>query len=234
MRNRGLDAPVNAFRAGVRDMTAMTLMLAPIGFVVGATAARSNVPPLVGEATAPLIFGASAQLVVIHMLDDGSAPVLIVATAALVSARLMLYGAVMAPHWQRSRLRWKLFASSFLVEQTVALAAPYAERNPDPAEHRRYYAGIAVTLWCGWMAANAAGLLFGASTHSVVPIEPVRVLAFVALAVPAARASAGARRAAVAGAMAALVLAGLPQGTGLLVACAIGVAAGMAGDSDAP
>jgi predicted branched-subunit amino acid permease len=167
------------------------------------------------------------------MLDDGAAPVLIVATAALVSARLMLYGAVMAPHWQRSPLRWKLLASSFLVEQTVALAAPYAERNPNPAEHRRYYAGIAATLWCGWLAANAAGVLFGSSAHSVIPIEPLRVLAFVALAVPAARASAGARRAAIAGAAAALLFAGLPQGTGLLLACAVGVVAGMARDGGA-
>src|SRR6185295_348455 len=163
MRNRGPSIAPNAFRAGVRDMTPMTVMLAPIGFVVGATAAASNVHPLVGLATAPLIFGASAQLVVLHMLDDGAAPVLIVATAALVSARLMLYGAVMAPHWQRSPLRWKLFASSFLVEQTVALAVTHAERHPSSTEHRRYYTGIAVTLWCGWVAANAAGLLFGSS-----------------------------------------------------------------------
>ncbi len=214
-------------------MTPMTLMLAPIGFVVGATAAASNVHPLVGLATAPLIFGASAQLVVLHMLDEGAAPVLIVATAALVSARLMLYGAVMAPHWQRSPLRWKLFASSFLVEQTVALAAPHAERNPDPAEHRRYYAGIAITLWSGWLAANAAGVVFGSSTHSLIPIEPLRVLAFVALAVPRrARARCAPRRASPA-ATAALVFAGLPQGTGLLIACAIGVAAGMARDGGA-
>jgi predicted branched-subunit amino acid permease len=219
----------SAFRAGVRDMTPVVAMLLPIGFVVGATAAGSSVPPLVALASAPLIFGASAQLVIIHMLDSSAAPLLIVVTAAVVSARLLLYGAVMAPHWQRSSLRWKLFASSFLVEQTVALAAPFAARTPDAATHRRYYAGIAVTLWIGWITANAAGLLFGARANAVVPIAPIRVLAFVALAVPAARASAGARRAALAAAAAALVFAGLPQGTGLLVAGSVGVVAGMTG-----
>jgi predicted branched-subunit amino acid permease len=217
----------SAFRTGVRDMTPVVAMLMPIGFVIGATAAGSHVPPLVGLASAPLIFGASAQLVIIHMLDGGAAPALIVATAALVSARLMLYGAVMAPHWQKSSLRWKLFASSFLVEQTVALAAPYAARTPDAAEHRKYYTGLAVTLWCGWVAATAAGVLIGTRASAVVPIDPLRVLAFVAFAVPAARANTGACRAALAAAAAALLFAGLPQGTGLLLAGVIGVAAGM-------
>src|SRR5262249_12559783 len=162
-----------------------------------------RVPPLVALASVPLIFGASAQLVIIHMLDSGAAPFLIVATAAVVSARLLLYGAVMAPHWQRASLRWKLLASSFLVEQTVAPAAPCAPRPPAPRPPPRSSAGIAAPLWRGWCAANAAGFLFGAPANSVVPIEPIRVLAFVALAVPAARASAGARRAALASAAAA-------------------------------
>src|SRR5262249_61157636 len=117
-----------------------------------------------------------------------AAPLWLVAPGGVVGGPLLLCGGVRAPHWQRSSLRWKLSASSSLVEQTVALAAPFAARTPDAAPHRRYYAGIALTLWIGWLTANAAGLLFGTRANAVVPIEPIRVLAFVALAVAASRA----------------------------------------------
>src|SRR6478735_6600786 len=139
MASRTRTSRATAFGAGARDMAPLAGALAPLGFVIGATAAGSAIHPLVGLATAPLIFGASAQLVAIRMLDGGAPPVLIVATVALVGARLMLYGAVMAPHWQGASRRWKLLASAFLVEPTVALGAARAERTAEEADHRRYY-----------------------------------------------------------------------------------------------
>jgi predicted branched-subunit amino acid permease len=233
MTSRTRSSRATAFGAGARDMTPLAGALAPLGFVIGATAAGTAMHPLVALATAPLIFGASAQLVTIRMLDSGAPPVLIVATVALVGARLMLYGAVMAPHWQGASRRWKLVASAFLVEPTVALGAARAERTADEADHRRYYLGAAIALWFAWLAATAAGLLLGARASAIVPDDPLRVLAFVALAVPAARASASGRRAALAAAGAALLFAGLPFGTGMLVAATVGVAAGLWHDGGA-
>jgi predicted branched-subunit amino acid permease len=217
----------NAFRTGVRDVAPLVGALAPVGFVIGTTAAATSVPPLVGLATAPLIFGASAQMVALRLLDAGAAPVLVIASVALLSLRLALYGAVMAPHWRHASRRWKLLASALLAEPTVAVGSAHAETVPDEAIHRRYYLGAGLTLWFGWLAATAAGLTIGARAHALVLVDPLRVLACVALAIPAALATPGARRAAVAAAVTAILGGSLPDGTVILVAAAAGVLAGL-------
>src|SRR4051794_32318595 len=218
-----------AGRQGARDMAPLAAALAPIAFVIGATAARS-LNPFLAVAMGPVIFGASGQLVVIRMLGSHAAPLLILATVAIVNARLTLYGAVMAPHWRCGSLRWKLLASAFLVEPTVALGEAHAGRTTDDAAHRRYYMSAALCLWLVWLAATVAGVCLGTRASAVVPEAPVRVLAFVALAVPAARASAGTRRAAFVGATAALALSGTPYGLGVLAAAALGIAGGIASE----
>jgi predicted branched-subunit amino acid permease len=221
-----LHRPAPAFAAGARAMAPLLAGLAPVGFVVGATAAGAGVPPLAAIATAPLLFGASTQLVAIRLLGTGAAPAFVIVMVALVSARLMLYGAVMAPLWQDASARWKVLASAFIVEPTVALGAAHAETTPEGAARRSYFLGAAVTLWTGWLVVNAAGVLVGPHVGALVPTDPLRVLAFVALAVPAARATPATRAAAFSAALAAVAFAALPYGLGLLAAAAIGIVAG--------
>jgi hypothetical protein len=70
----------------------------PFCLVVGMTAAAGP-QPLAGLATGPTIYGGSAQLSAVRLLESGAGVAVIVASVLVINARLLLYGAAMAPHW---------------------------------------------------------------------------------------------------------------------------------------
>ena len=58
--------------AGARAMAPLAVVVAPFGMVIGATVAEANVDPVAGLATAPLLYGGSAQLATVGLLAAGS------------------------------------------------------------------------------------------------------------------------------------------------------------------
>ena len=204
-------------------MAPLAVMVAPFGMVVGATVAESGVDPVAGLATAPLLYGGSAQLATVGLLATGASAVTVLATVAAVNARLALYGAALAPSLRDQPAWFRWMASYFIVDPQYVVATAGPDATAAAGERRRYYLGAAAVLWAVWHVATvigfAAGPLVPEGWHLelVVPLYLVAVLApkvgteHVLLAVLAAG-------------LAAVALAGLPAGAGLLG----GIAAGMA------
>ena len=78
----------------------MVIGVLPLGLAIGAAIGTSSIPPLAGWLGGPLIFGGAAQLIAVQLLDAGAAPAVIVISALLVNARIVMYGAAIAP-WFR-------------------------------------------------------------------------------------------------------------------------------------
>ena len=68
-----------AGRQGARAMLPLLVGVAPLGLVVGVRAADADLPAGAGWATGLTIYGASAQLAAIDLLDRGIAPMLVIA-----------------------------------------------------------------------------------------------------------------------------------------------------------
>ena len=145
-------------RQAVADIVPLAIPAVPFGFVVGLAATESAMPQWVAWLTAPLVFAGAAQLAMITLA--GSASLWAVITAVLViNTRHVMYSAALAPTF-RSQPRWmRWIGPFFMVDQTFALAALHTNRSP--ADFRRYYLTVALTLYAIWNTVVPLGMIVG-------------------------------------------------------------------------
>ena len=145
-------------RQGLADVIPLAIPVVPFGFVVGLAATESAMPHWVAWLSAPLVFAGAAQLAMITLA--GSASLWAVITAVLViNTRHVMYSAALAPTF-RSQPRWMRWVGPFfMVDQTFALAALQTHRSP--ADFRRYYLTVALTLYAVWNTVVPLGMLVG-------------------------------------------------------------------------
>lgn len=219
-------AAPSAARSGAMAMIPLLAAFIPFGLVIGSAAADQG-EPLAGWAGSWLIYGGSAHLATIRTLETAG-PVAAIVTGLLVNARLLVYSASLAQHW-REQPRWfRVAAAGLIIDPTWAAADKHAGHCTDPRAQRRYFIAAGLTLGLGWSGAIAAGALVGARLDWL-DLEIVVPLCLLGLVGAGLRAS-GARSVIVVAAATALLTAGWPAGTGLLMAVAAGCAAGMASE----
>jgi predicted branched-subunit amino acid permease len=222
-------APVYRWRdviGGARAMLPWLLGIAPFGLVIGVSAAQANIPTFAGWLTGPAIYAGSAQVATIQMLHSGAAPLMIVATALAINARLVLYSGAMASHWRGTPRWWRLLAPYLLVEPSFAVSIDRYETSSDRAGAHAHYLGAAVLLWVVWLAAIAVGATAGAQLPAGLHLEFVVPLFLVGEVVPRLTTPAM-RRASFTAVVVAVVAHSAPLNLGLVGAIAAGITAGL-------
>ena len=153
---RRTGAALSVLGRGARDSVAVALAYLPFGLALGATLGSSHLPALVAWSTSPLLFGGAAQLLAVQLLAAGASGVVVVLAALIVNARMLLYGAALAPHAAAWPARWRWLGAYLLADPVYALAVARFSR-PDgggSARHRLlYYLGVGVALWTAWHGA---------------------------------------------------------------------------------
>ena len=163
-----------------------------------------------------------------QLLSAGASGVVVVLAALIVNARMLLYGAALAPHAAAWPARWRWLGAYLLADPVYALAAARFSM-PDRggcARHRLlYYLGVGVALWTAWLAMTGAGVLLAGVLPTSLHLELAAPLTFLLLLLPLLthRATYGA---AVTGGIVAVAASGLPLGLGLLVGAGAGIAVG--------
>jgi predicted branched-subunit amino acid permease len=198
----------------------------PFGVVIGASAARADVPTLAGWLTAPLVYAGSAQVAAIELLDAGATPLVVVATVLVINLRLVLYSAAMAPRWQGTSRWWRGVASYLLVDPSLAVGAAGYERSGPGRRAHRHYLGGALLLWVAWLVAVTFGATVGGRLPAGLHLEFVIPLFLVGEVVPRLTRR-STRRAVAAAVVVAVAAAGAPLHAGPLLAMAAGVGAGL-------
>jgi predicted branched-subunit amino acid permease len=190
-------------------------------------AIAAGLTPLQGVALSVLAFSGIAQLVAMQLIAVGSPLPLTLAAATVVSLRLLMYSASLAPHIAHLDQRWRVLLSYLMTDQSFATTvARYSE--PGERRHRHWhFLGSSLTLWVTWQLAVIAGVLAGAGVPGDWSLDFVVVLTFVALLVPVIRTRAD-LAAAVVAAVVALAAAGLPYRLSLIVGSVAGIGVGMA------
>jgi len=215
--------------AGARAMVPWLVGVVPFGLVIGVSAARADIPTFSGWLTAPILFGGSAQVVVIDLLDAGATPAVVVIAALAVNLRLVLYSATMAPRWRGTPIGFQAVAAYLLVDPTLAVGVDGYERNEDPHVGHRHYLGGAATLWVAWLAAVAVGATLGARLPEALHLELVVPL-FLAGEVATRVKTRASVHAALVAVVAAVVLYPVPLHLGPVLAIAAGTVAGLHAD----
>lgn len=209
-------------RQALVDVVPLAIPAIPFGFVVGLAATESAMPQWIAWLTAPLVFAGAAQLAMITLA--GTATLWAVITAVLViNTRHLMYSAALAPTF-RSQPRWMRWVGPFfMVDQTFALAALQTHRSP--AEFRRYFLTVALTLYAVWNAVVPLGMLVGPIVPDSWRLDYAPPVMFAGLTlfainrVPAAVA-------AIVGGLVSLATVGLRDRLGIVVGALVGVLAG--------
>jgi predicted branched-subunit amino acid permease len=212
--------------AGARAMVPWLLAVTPFGLVIGVSASNAQISTLAGWMTGPLIYGGSAQIAAIELLDAGAAPVAVIITALVINLRLVFYSAAIATHWRGTPWWWRLLGGYLLVDPSFVVGIDRYGQPSDRLRAHSHYLGAAVTLWVAWLAAIATGALAGAQLPPALHLEFVIPLFLVGQVVPKLRATTT-RRAALTAAAVALLAFSAPMHLGVAVAIAAGIAAGL-------
>jgi predicted branched-subunit amino acid permease len=213
------------FTAGAAAMLPWLVGIIPFGLVIGVSAAKADIPAVAGWLTGPLIYGGSAQIAAIDLLDVGAAPSVIVLTVVVINLRLVLYSAAMATRWRGQPLWWRMTAAYLLVDPSFVVGMARYERA-DPASGHHYYLGGAVTLWIAWIMAIGAGAAVGAELPAALRLEFVIPLYLVGEVVHRLADRATRRAAMTAAAVGAAAFAA-PLHLGIVVAVVAGLIAGL-------
>ena len=217
---------------GVRDVTPMVLGVVPFALAIGAAIGTSSVPSAAGVVSGPAILAGSAQLTTVQMLDAGVAPVVIIASALMINARILLYSASLAPWFRDEPLGRRLVLAAPVIDQLHFTCIPRFERGDlDQRGRRLYYTGAASWLAGAWLMAQGLAVAVGARLPEAAGLRvaaPLAMAGLLARTLPDRRSVTAAASAAVL----AVVGAGLPLHSTVLVAAVGGMLAGSFAPAD--
>jgi 4-azaleucine resistance transporter AzlC len=198
----------------------------PFGLVAGAAAVGAGLSVVQAAALSVVVFAGASQLAIIELLGRDAALAVVVGTALVINARMVMYSASLAPHFLEEDSRWRALMAYVLTDQAYALSVTrYAEGLEGVERKRWYYLGTAFPLWVVWQLCTVAGALAGTQVPAWLPLEFAVPLTFLALLVPAVQGRPTLAAALVGGGVATLG-ASLPFNLGLLVGAVAGVVAG--------
>jgi len=173
-----------SFFSGASDVGPILPGLVPFGAVVGVTMANAGYSSVQTIVASLFMFTGAGQLVVAELTAAGTVWIVIVSTALVVSLRLVMYSASLAPYVQQLPRRNRFILSAFLVDQPYALSV--LKFSSDESVNRFwYYVGTAFPMWLTWQVSTVVGILFGTSIPEWIDIGFIIPLIFISILVPA-------------------------------------------------
>jgi predicted branched-subunit amino acid permease len=181
------DSPRARFVAGARALAPALIGMLPFGVVVGVTNVAAGLSFPEGMALSILAFSGIVQLITVQLHVSGVPFGVIVLTCLIVSLRLLMYSASIAPHLGPLSWRDKVLCGYMLNDQTYALGMIDAAHHPARRNRHWFVIGAGALTWIGWNGAVAAGMALGTQLPASWGLDFAVPLSFLALLVPVLR-----------------------------------------------
>ena len=170
------------FRRGFVGMMPLWVAAIPSGIAFGVAARGAGLGAIEAQLMSLLVFSAAGQVGALALLDAGLPRPLLIGTAMILNAQLLLLGLTVG---RRLRPRWpaRLGAAFFLTDAAFAVAAG-AGRLRLPV-----IVGAGVSMYLAWNGGTALGLTVGERLLAIrgLGIDFVLPLIFLALLIPLLR-----------------------------------------------
>jgi 4-azaleucine resistance transporter AzlC len=216
------------FFAGCRAFSPMIMSIVPFGMVCGAAAISAGLTPWQAIAMSWLVFAGSAQIAATQLFANGAPLVVIIATAAMVNLRFMMYSVSLGPHFRPLKGYLKALFAYLITDQAYALSiVRFMKENKDKDLHWFYF-GLASAIWACWQVATIIGILLGNLVPPDWSLDFIVPLTFIDMVVPLLSDRAMLVAAALGGLASVLLV--LPLKLNLIAAALIGIAAGLAAE----
>jgi 4-azaleucine resistance transporter AzlC len=218
------DTPRARFFAGVRAQAPALVGMLPFGVVVGVASVAAGLSFVEGMALSVLSFSGVVQLVAVQLYVSGAPFLIIVLTAIVVSLRLMMYSASLAPHLPPMSWREKALTGYLLTDHGYALGMIDVAHHPERPNRHWYLIGMGALTCLAWNVSVAAGMAVGTQLPHEWGLDFAVPLSFLALLVPLLR-DRPSWAAALIGGGVAIAAHALPLRLGLITAVMAGVGA---------
>ena len=219
--------PAQAFRHGMIQSVPLMIVVVPFALLFGIVALEAGMDIAQVMGFSVLVLAGASQFTAVQLLSD-HAPVLIVILSGLaVNLRMAMYSASLVPWLREASGSQKALIAYALIDQSYALSIQHYEKHPRLSLRQRlaYFAGVAVAMCVPWIVASWVGATVGQAIPEGIALDFAMPITFLAMIAPMLRTVAHLAACFVA-IVAALALAGLPSGLGLLIAAPLGMATG--------
>jgi 4-azaleucine resistance transporter AzlC len=222
--------PRAEFWAGFKTTLPLVIGAIPFGIIFGAVAIANGLSPAAALGMSAFVFAGSSQFVAANMVAPPvPAPIpFVVLTTFVVNLRHALYSATLAPYMKHLSQKWLLPLGFWLTDETfVIVVQRYQQPDDSPYKHW-YHFGSSVFMYVNWQLSTLVGILAGQSIQ-----DPGRwglsfamVVTFIGMLLPMLN-TRPMLLAAVVAAASSVLLNGLDNKLGLLLAALLGVVAGV-------
>ncbi|MFO7634513.1 MAG: AzlC family ABC transporter permease [Caldilinea sp.] len=216
------------FWRGVKATIPLVIGAVPFGIIFGALAVNSGLSTGAAAAMSAFVFAGSSQFIAAGLVGSGAGILIIVLTTFVVNLRHSLYSVTLAPHMKHLPQRWLVPLGFWLTDESfLVVAERYRQLDASPYKHW-FFLGSALAMYINWQLCTWIGIVAGQRLPNPASwgLDFALIVTFIGMVAPSLR-SRTVAASVLAAAIAALLLAGLPNQLGLIVAALVGVAAGM-------
>ena len=199
--------------------------MVPFGMLLGVTVVATGADRLIELVGGAAIYGGSAQLTAITLLDRGLAIMAVVLTAAVVNARLLLYSAALGERFRAQPRVFRWLAPHFIIDQTYLMAI--GRPTLVGADFRSYWRWLGGAVLVVWTGSIGLGIALAPVMPSLPHLPLIGTALFIGLLVPRLIERPAIVAALVGGTVAALASTVLPA-AGIIAGAVAGVVAAMA------
>ena len=215
----------DAYFDGIRRIVPLAIPGLPFGFVLGVLITNEELPAFAAWASSFIIFAGSSQLAALTLLAEDASAFVVIMSVLLINSRHAMYSAALRHRFSSYPTGLRALMSYVLIDQQFAVTETAEELvAPTPRYRLWHFLGGGSLLWTLWQCTVALGVLVGDVVPESLNLGFAVPLLFIGLLALSVKNSPGVI-AAVVGGVAAVLGSGLPQGSGLLLAIVLGVAA---------
>ncbi|HFQ14812.1 MAG TPA: branched-chain amino acid ABC transporter permease [Rhodobacteraceae bacterium] len=217
----------STYLRGVADGAPFVLVVVPFAALFGVVASEAGLDLAQVMGFSVLVIAGAAQFAALQLMQENAPTLMILATALAVNLRMAMYSAAITPYLGQARLWQRAIIAYLLVDQSYMLAHARYEAHPDMPLGTRivYFFGVITPVAPLWYLATMGGALLGKAVPAGFALDFAVPITFLAMIAPMLK-SAAHRVAALVSVAAALALAWMPYGTGLLIAAVLAMMAG--------
>lgn len=216
-----------AFLRGLLAALPMVVVVGPFALLFGVVATEAGLNVAETMLFSVSVFAGASQFAALQTMQENAPVLVVLATALAVNLRMVMYSVTLAPHFGELPLRSRALMAYFLVDQSFATTVAEIDRRPGmtAGEKRAVFFGAVVAVAPLWFLASLVGALIGRAIPPDYALDFALPITFLAMVAPMLRSLPHLAAAGVS-ILLSLLLAGMPYGTGLLVAASIAMAAG--------
>ena len=209
----------SAFATGVVDVLPFIVMVVPFATLFGVVAIEAGLSLAQTLSFSILVIAGASQFAALQLMLENAAIGFILAAALAVNLRMAMYSAALAPHLGAAPLLQRAFIGYLNFDHSYVLAVAKYEDQPDMPLRARvaYFFGVSLTIAPLWCLFTYIGAEIGVWIPAHWEVSFVLPLAFLSTVAPMLKPPAHIAAAGVSIVLA-LALAGLPSGSGLLIA----------------